>query len=157
LPPGRQRAISALGDLAARPLSDPCGNFIVGRGFISGSEWTRTVQPLEESCRANPGPTRRTRLARTLSAYASDRDAGTREAVAVALGKIATPSSHQILKRLTRDSATDGTVCSGTSAAAGSNCHAHYPVREAARRALDNLAELEKSWRESITSHSVLP
>jgi HEAT repeat protein len=156
LPPGRQRAISALGDLAERPPSDPCGKLMIG-ALRGDSDWVRPVRPLEESCKANPGPTRRNRLARALSVHARDRDAGTREAVAVALGKIAAPSSLHILKRLTRDSTTDGTVCSGASAAAGSNCHAHYPVREAARQALHSLNEIERTWHESITPRSVLP
>ena len=155
LPPGRQRAISALGDLAERPPSNPCGNFLVSRSLSTGSEWVRPVRPLEESCKGNRGPARRNRLARALSAYARDRDAGTREAVAVALGKIAAPSSRAVLQRLSRDGATDGTVCSEASATVGSSCHAHFPVREAARQALSNLAELEVSWRESLKANSM--
>ena len=157
LPPGRQRAISALGDLAARPPSDPCGNYLVGLTLGGGSEWVRPVRPLEESCKANPGPARRNHLARALSAYARDRDAGTREAVAVALGKIAAPSSRQVLQRLTHDSATDGTVCTETAAEGKPSCRPNCPVREAARAALDNLAELEKSWHESRMTRAMPP
>jgi HEAT repeat protein len=156
-PAGRQRAISALGDLVERPPSDPCGKYLVGRTLGGGTAYVRSVRPLEESCQANPGPTRRNRLARTLSAYARDRNAATRQAVAVALGRLAAPSSRQVLRRLTRDSATDGTVCIGTLAAAGTHCHPNYQVREAARQALENLAELEKSWRESLGAHSMVP
>jgi hypothetical protein len=75
--------------------------------------------------------------------------------VAVALGKIAAPSSRAVLQRLSRDGATDGTVCSEASATVGSSCHAHFPVREAARQALSNLAELEVSWRESLKANSM--
>jgi hypothetical protein len=37
------------------------------------------------------------------------------------------------------------------------NCPPNYPVREAARQALDNLAELERTWRESLDAPSMLP
>jgi HEAT repeat protein len=157
LPAGRQRAILALGDLAERPPSDPCGKYLVGRTLGGGSEWVRPVQPLEESCKENRGPARRKQLVRALSIYAKDREWRTREAVAIALGKIAASSSRPVLQRLTRDGATEGTVCSETSGAAGSNCRSHYPVREVARVALDNLAELETSWRESLKPHAMLP
>ena len=156
LPSGRQRAVSALGDLAERPPSDPCGKLMIG-ALRGDSDWVRPVRPLEESCKANPGPTRRNRLARALSAYARDRDAGTREAVAVALGKIAAPSSRSVLQGLTRDSAKSGTVCGRTSVASESNCYPHDPVHVAARKALERLADIERTWHESIKAPAMAP
>jgi len=157
LPAGRRRAILALGDLAERPPSDPCGNFLVGLRLVGGNSWVRPVEPLDESCKANPGPGRRNRLAGALSVYARDPDTGTREAVAAALGKIADPSSLAILRQLTRDGATDGTVCSQTGTEDKAHCRPKYPVRGAARAALDNVVEVEKAWRESLGTRSPVP
>jgi hypothetical protein len=97
----------------------------------------------------------RNRLAREISVFASDRDMGTREAVALALGKIAAPSARPVLRRLLDDGERTGTVCTKSSEETRAHCHPLYPVREAARRALDHMNEIEQNYRGSTKMTSI--
>jgi tetratricopeptide (TPR) repeat protein len=124
LPPGRQRAISAIGDLALRPAFDPCRSPVAlpSRG---GSAWTRPLRPLGFVCDSHQSDGIRRRLVAQISAFARDASPGTREAVAVALGKIGMPAARPMLRQMLGDGVLHG----------------------AARTALDNIDELERNWR----------
>jgi hypothetical protein len=124
LPSGRQRAISALGDLALRPAFDPCRS-PVALPAGSVSTWTRPLRPLGLLCDANRSEGLRRRLVAQVGAYARDANPGTREAVAVALGKIGIPAARPMLRQMLSDGELHG----------------------AARTALDNIDELERNWR----------
>jgi hypothetical protein len=155
LPPGRQRAIAALGDLAERPYVDPCGNTLAARSS-SSSQWARPISHIMDVCKQGFGNADRRRLSSALLVYAKDRDLLTREAVAIALGKLAMPASEPSLRRMLRDGETAGTVCTMDPDEAHERCQPNYPVRTAAREALDNIAEVEQSWRKSRTAPSLL-
>jgi hypothetical protein len=146
LPAGRQRALAALGDLAERPFSDPCRGLGSGRFTIS-SRWVRPVTPIGQDCGTGFAGADRTRLARQVAVYANDRDVGTRKAVATALGKLAEPVARPALRRLLHDGERLGEVCTGSADQSPEHCRPHYPVRKAAREALDNIIEIERSWR----------
>jgi hypothetical protein len=148
LPRGRQRALSALGDLAERPTFDPCGSMIGGITH-GASDWNRPLRPLGRSCETNLSKVARDELARQLLAYARDPDAGTREAAAVALGKIAAPAARPALRRLLQDGERRGTVCVEATSDSHEQFLPRYPVREAARSALSNITELERNWIKS--------
>jgi HEAT repeat protein len=143
LPAGRQRAISALGDLAERPLYDPCRGAMGGR-VEHTDDWLRPVRPIEERCAHGNTLATRESLAKAIRGYAGERDVATREAVAVALGKLGVPAARPTLRRLLADPVTGGRICTANATA---ECRPLYPVREAARRALDNITDLERNWR----------
>ena len=145
LPAGRQRAISAMGDQVERPLFDPCRNVMAG-AIGNASGWVRPITPMGYTCATEPGIRARNHLARAIGVYASDRDRGTRETVAHALGKIAAPSARPVLRRLLHDVERTGTVCAHAPEAAREHCRPLYPVRAAARGALDRITEIEKNW-----------
>jgi hypothetical protein len=141
LPAGRRRAIAALGDLAERPLFDPCRS--VG-GYRSGrAEWVRPIKPLAYSCDIPARNAVYRRVAASLFAYAKDPDRGTREAVAEALGKIASSSALPLLRRLSRDDEQAGTRLNPEGE---HEYQPHFPVREAALRAISNVEEIERNW-----------
>jgi HEAT repeat protein len=187
LPPGRQRALSAIGDLAERPPFDPCRGRVgwghgssdlepprpakrtakrgevdsrseAGEGLpvysvkapdllpaavLSGA---RPVRSLGRACDTTLAGAARDQLARQLFGYARDANPRTRQAVAVALGKIAAPAARPVLRRLLRDSETQGTVCQTPARTTAETCKPYRPVREAARQALTHIAEVERDW-----------
>lgn len=144
LPPGRQRAISTLGDLAVRPIFDPCRS-PVALPARSASAWTRPLRPLGLACGARLPDSTVRRLVAGISAFAGDASPGTREAVAVALGKIGAPAARPVLRRLLADGKLRGERC-GTASA---SCRPDEPVHEAARLALDHIDALEQNWHVS--------
>jgi hypothetical protein len=146
LPTGRQRVLSALGDLAERPLYDPCHGALGGLVGKIG-DWHRPVRPMEERCAHGSTQATRERLAKAIRAYAGDRDVATREAVAVALGKLAVPAARPTLRRLLADAEPSGQICAASTSEGCQRWRPRYPVREAARQALDTLREVERNWQ----------
>jgi hypothetical protein len=146
LPAGRQRAIAALGDLAERPQYDPCGGTLGGLVEYTG-DWIRPVRPIEERCEHGSTRATRERLAKAIRGYAGDRDVATREAVAVALGKLAVPVARRTLRRLLADPEPSGQSCAASTSEGCQRWRPRYPVREAAREALDNVKEVERNWQ----------
>lgn len=143
--PVRARAITALGELAERPLSDPCnpdGGW--GESWSGSSQYHRAVRTLGRSCATKLSQDASDALARVLLPRLDDADVATRVAAVEALGRIGSSIAAPAILRLTSDAyATPGvTQCTTREGADGKpeqTCGPSLPVREAAAEASERL------------------
>ncbi|MBZ5713296.1 HEAT repeat domain-containing protein [Nannocystis pusilla] len=142
----RRRAIEAIGAVARRPAWDPCDD--AGGIFLGGfsSQWERHVSHLGDSCDTVLRLHESAPIARTLTPFLADRDPDTREAAAVALGRIGHRDALPALRARRRDPYTpaDSRRCDEA------GCRSFYPVREAVTEAIASIAQLSRQdarWR----------
>ena len=142
----RTRALHVLAQLAGRSGSDPCtsrsGGWFGSHGMSSDD---RTIRPLDATCLTKLSTTEQADLVRTLLTLATDRAPEIREHVASTLGEIAPANADTTLTTLLSDPfrLEGSTICSSTNGGPD-RCRENWPVREAARSALDRIAELRK-------------
>ncbi|MDC0667221.1 HEAT repeat domain-containing protein [Nannocystis radixulma] len=143
----RRRAIAAIGAVALRPSWDPCDPGEAGIFLGSyGSQWERHVSHLGDSCDTVLRLHESAPIARTLTPFLEDRDPDTREAAAVALGRIGHRDALPALRAHRRDPYRP----EGTQRCDGTGCHSFYPVREAVTEAIASIGELSRQdsrWR----------
>lgn len=137
------RALAALGRLYARPSTDPCNR----RGWHSarGRNWSRKIPSLWDACETRPTRPDVDAIVRGLAPLTRSPDALVRESVAETLGELGTPSAKALLRALTNDpkDKSVGTVCT-TGNDKVQRCRENFPVREAARDALERIAKTEE-------------
>ncbi|PCC67633.1 HEAT repeat-containing protein [Nannocystis exedens] len=143
----RQRALAAIGAVADRPAWDPCDPDDPGIYFGSiSSQWSRHVTGLGGSCETVLRLHEAETLARSLTAWLGAEDPGTREAAAVALGKIGHRAALPALRARLRDPyAPDGLQSCDEA-----RCRKFFPVRDAAREAIAAITERsahDARWR----------
>ncbi|MEZ4449057.1 MAG: HEAT repeat domain-containing protein [Nannocystaceae bacterium] len=144
----RPRILAAIGALAARPETDPCDPDVIGLGGMSfGSQWERQVSALGETCERSLRLADAAAVARAVTPWLSNGDPETREAAAVALGKIGHRAALPALRKRRGDPyrPTDVLRCDDVD-----HCHRFYPVREAVAEAIKSIARLskgDKAWR----------
>ncbi|WAS97487.1 HEAT repeat domain-containing protein [Nannocystis punicea] len=143
----RQRALEAIGAVANRPSWDPCDPNEAGIYLGSfSSQWSRHVASLGERCDTALRLHESAPLARSLTQWLSDEDPGTREAAAVALGKIGHRDALPALRARQRDPYTPD----GQRRCDEAGCRRFFPVREAVREAIATIRELsaqDARWR----------
>jgi hypothetical protein len=142
----RVRTLRAIGSLAADPGFDPCGSHGVGEGQSLGSEWERPIRRLPNECGQSMTRAARRSPADQLLPFAGAADGPTRDATAQALGRVAATNAVPVLRALEQDPYGAGyTVAVSPN---GQLVHVPvYPVREAARNALSNIARVENGYR----------
>jgi hypothetical protein len=139
--PVRARAISALGELAERPVPDPCApRDGWSSSFSSSNSYHRDVRSLGRACATKLLPATSDALARALLPYLDASDIDTRVAAVEALGRIGSSLAAPAILRLTSDPYTTPGVtrCTSSSDEARNSqnvCGPIYPVREAAEEA----------------------
>jgi len=143
---GRTRALHVLGALARRSGSDPCASEPdgwFGMHFSSGDE--REIRPLDATCHTQLSSGERTELVRALAPLAADHDPEIREQAARTLGEVAAAASEVTLTALLSDSfqPQGATICT-SSGNDPNRCRPYWPVREAARSALDRIREIKR-------------
>ena len=132
----RLRALKALGRLIRRPERDPCAPGLYGNMVSTWSSvWSRSIQPLGQSCKTHLSPPQSAGLARKLLPLLKAPQGAVRAAAARALGQLAHASARRPLEPLQKDpyQAPGVRICHN---AGKGPCTASYPVRKAAREAL---------------------
>ncbi len=136
----QQRALRAIGELARRPIFDPCAP---GRGFESSwsSYWQREVRTLGRSCDTTLSHDQRQALATDLVALLGKVRDEIRAEVVGALGALASPLAVDALTRALLDPFVRGQRCDvyGPGGIGTGACVDHFPVRERAREALQRI------------------
>lgn len=142
----RTRALQVVAQLAQRSGSDPCVPWPGGWfGSHHSSGDTRSIRSLDATCQTKLSSTEQADLVRALLSLATDRAPEIREHVASTLGEIAPANADAALTTLLSDPfrLEGSTICSSTNGGPD-RCRENRPVREAARSALDRIAELRK-------------
>lgn len=146
-PDPRRRALEAIGAVADRPHWDPCdpdeGGIFMGS---IGSQWERHVTRLGETCPTSMRLHEAAPIAEAIAPWLKDPDPDTREAAAVALGRI----GHRAALPALRAQRRDGYRPEGTQRCDEKGCHKYYPVREAVAEAITTITKLsarDAAWR----------
>lgn len=148
----RAEAMSAIGRLAEDRGNDPCLDTGLRFSFRGWSRSDRQVRSAMNDCSTRiPAKTVDGALAR-IAAMAGDPDAGVREAVAVALGRLGSQKAKTALTKLAKDTFdAGGTVCVQRDDGP-QICGPNRPVARAAEDALKKLGEAETHRREQRAS-----
>lgn len=142
----RARALAAIGELAARPSSDPCDPELAGLSLSGSSGWERHVTPLGATCATSLRLHEAGSLAMSLVPWLEDHDPETRRAAAEALGRI----GHRAALPALRARRGDRHAPEGTRVCVDGMCGSYYPVREAVAAAIASIRERSRddaTWR----------
>jgi hypothetical protein len=142
----RVAALDAVGSLAEDHGFDPCVPSGFGHRWRRGSgHGERTVHSVMGECPTRLDAATVAGAVQRVEALASDPEPAVREAVAVALGRLAAPRSRRVIEKLAKDGfASGGQICAQSGSAGSLTCEPDHPVARAAREALEHLAEADK-------------
>jgi HEAT repeat protein len=113
--------------------------------YSFGSSSTRRVRPLNNRCETFLAPAERVGLVKQVAAISRDPDPQIRKEVAVTLGRIGSPAAINLLRAMLTDPhhPKGERVCI-TEDDKPEVCRDSWPVRDAAREALNSISRLRR-------------
>jgi hypothetical protein len=143
--PARAEAIDSIGLLAEDHGYDPCIKSSLGFGWGHGSSsrLERKVRGVMSTCATRIDAAAIERAARRIAALAADPIPSVREAVAVALGRIASPHGKNALALLARDTFDAGGQICTIPPSGPQVCSPNRPIARAAHEAQKALVEAD--------------